>query len=133
MFDGVVSISVIEHIPAVGRRALLKDIAARLRPGGLLILTVDLKRGSTDLWNRNMGKIVDKPRRHGTFRGVIGEATAAGFELVKTDVVREWGDVEVDIGLVVMRRAEPSGTPWRLSRTLRRTRRSADPSSPVAV
>ena len=133
IFDGVVSISVIEHIPAVGRRALLKDIAARLRPGGLLILTVDLKRGSTDLWNRNMGKIVDKPRRHGTFRGVIGEATAAGFELVKTDVVREWGEVEVDIGLVVMRRAEPSGTPWRLSRALRRTRRSADPSSPVAV
>ena len=44
VFDGALSISVIEHIPATDRRALLGDIALRLRPGGLMVLTVDLTR-----------------------------------------------------------------------------------------
>ena len=33
-FDGAYSISVIEHLPAKKRRALLADISARVRPGG---------------------------------------------------------------------------------------------------
>ena len=70
-----------------------------------MVLTVDLVRGGNDLWNRNRGQIVDE-RRHGTFRDVISEGAAAGFELIRKDVVREWGDVEVDIGLIVMRRTE---------------------------
>jgi SAM-dependent methyltransferase len=119
VFDGALSISVIEHIPATERRALLNDIALRLRPGGLMVLTVDLARGGNDLWNRNRGQIVDD-RRHGTFRDVISECAAAGFELIRKDVVREWGDVDVDIGLIVMRRAEGSVKPWR--RALRRLR-----------
>ena len=117
VFDGAFSISVIEHIPAAGRRALLKDIALRLRPGGLMVLTVDLTRGGMDLWNRNWGKIVDERRRHGTFADVISEATSAGFELIRKEVVRDWGDVEVDIGLIVMRRKE--GSPRPLQRALR--------------
>lgn len=112
VFDGAISISVIEHIPADARRTLLAAIAARLRPGGLMILTVDLTRGGTDLWNRNRGQIVDEPDKHGTFQDVISEATSAGFELVQTDVVREWGDVDVDIGLIVMRRKGVSRGPW---------------------
>ena len=134
VFDGAFSISVIEHIPATGRRALLKAIAARLRPGGLMVLTVDLTRGRMDLWNRNMGQLVDEPGRHGTFQDVITEGTSAGFELVRKDVVREWGDVEVDIGLIVMRRKEPLVTPWRRAwRTIRRTGRSAVPERSVTV
>ncbi len=122
VFDGVFSISVIEHVSAAVRRELLEAIALRLRPDGLLILTVDLTRGSTDLWNRNMGKTVEDPRRHGTFRDIIREGKSVGFELVQSDVVREWGDAEVDIGLIVMRRKNSLGTPWRRAwRTLRRT------------
>jgi 2-polyprenyl-3-methyl-5-hydroxy-6-metoxy-1,4-benzoquinol methylase len=132
VFDGAFSISVIEHIPAAQRRALLKAIALRLRPGGLVVLTVDLTRGATDLWNRNMGQIVEKPGRHGTFWDVITEGDSAGFELVRKDIVREWGDVEVDIGLIVMRRKEPLVTPWRRAwRTVRRTGRSAAPDRSV--
>lgn len=113
VFDGVVSVSVIEHIPATSRRALLKAIAVRLRPGGVMVLTVDLTRGGMDLWNRNMGQTVDKPGRHGTFQDLITEGSSAGFELVRSEIVREWGDVEVDIGLIVMRRNEPSVPTWR--------------------
>ena len=134
LFDGVLSISVIEHVPASVRRALLEAIAVRLRPGGLMVLTVDLARGSLDLWNRNMGQVVDEPGRHGKFRDVIREATAIGFELVQSDVVREWGDVEVDIGLIVMRHRETAAKPWRRAwRTLRRGASAAVPHRAVAV
>jgi SAM-dependent methyltransferase len=132
-FDGVVSISVIEHIPAAGRRELLKDIAIRLRPGGLLVLTVDLTRGTTELWNRNMGAIVDKPRRHGTFRDLVAEVVGVGFELVTSDVVREWGDVEVDIGLLVMRRTDSPSAWWQRRRTVRQAGRTAEQAGPVTV
>jgi SAM-dependent methyltransferase len=134
VFDGAFSISVIEHIPATGRRALLKDIALRLRPEGLMVLTVDLARGSLDLWNRNWGKIVDERRRHGTFGDVINEGTSAGFELIRKDVVRDWGDVEVDIGLVVMRRnGSPPPSRRRAFRGLRRLDRSAVPDAAPAT
>jgi SAM-dependent methyltransferase len=134
VFDGVISISVIEHIPATSRRALLQAIAVRLRPGGLMVLTVDLIRGSTELWNRNMGQIVDEPRQHGTFQDVITEGSAVGFELVRSEVVREWGDVEVDIGLIVMRRSEPAATPWKRAwKALRGTGRSASSDPHAAV
>ena len=41
------SISVIEHIPAAQRGALLTDMALRLRPGGLMVLTVDSREEGT--------------------------------------------------------------------------------------
>jgi hypothetical protein len=119
-FDGVLSVSVIEHIPATTRRALLKTMAARLNAGGLMILTVDLARGGMELWNRNRGETVDTRDRHGTFQDLVSEASAVGFELIRHDVVREWGDVDVDIGLIVMRRGEAPVKPWR--RALRRLR-----------
>jgi SAM-dependent methyltransferase len=134
MFDGVFSVSVIEHIPATGRRALLKAIAARLRPGGLMVLTVDLTRGGMDLWNRNMDQVVDKPGQHGSFQDLIREARSAGFELLGSELVREWGDVEVDIGLLVMRRQASSRTLWqRTRRALRRPERGEAFNSPVAI
>ena len=126
LFDGALSISVIEHIAATERRALLEAIALRVRPGGFMVLTVDLTRGGTDLWNRNMGQIVDEPGRHGTFQDVITEGVAVGFELVRSDVVRGWGDVEVDIGLIVMRRQRADPSSWgRAWQSLRRNSRSA--------
>lgn len=125
-YDGALSISVIEHIPATARRALLKDVAARVRAGGLMVLTVDLVRGSLELWNRNRGETVDRPGKHGTFADVISEGEAAGFELIRKDVVREWGDAEVDIGLIVMRRGAASTSWRRATRLLRRAGRAHD-------
>jgi SAM-dependent methyltransferase len=133
MFDGAISISVIEHLPAADRRALLRDIAVRVNPGGLMVLTVNLTRGGMELWNQNSGRVVDDPALHGTFQDVINEGTSVGFELVESDIVREWGDVEVGIGLLVMRRREPSLTRWRRSwRNLRRTGRSSGQDSSLA-
>ena len=55
LFDGIYSVSVIEHIPAKARRSLLGDISKRTRTGGLVVLTIDLVPGTDDLWNYNRG------------------------------------------------------------------------------
>ncbi len=107
-FDGCYSVSVVEHLPASDRRALFVEIGARLQPGGVAILTVDLVRGSDGLWNRNRGLEVEPAERHGSFPLVMAEISAAGFALIKADVVRNWGQVPVDIGLIVARRQSGS-------------------------
>jgi len=75
-FDGAYSVSVIEHLEADQRRSLLGDISARVRNGGLVVLTIDLQRGSDALWNRNRGVQVEDPGRHGTFDGIVAEGAA---------------------------------------------------------
>ena len=119
LFDGAYSISVIEHIPAEDRRRLLAEMAARVRAGGLVVLTIDLVRGSDILWNRNRGVEVEDPRVHGTFDDIVAECAAVGLELFQRETVRQWGDVEVDIGLMAMHRTE-AALPGRVRRLGRR-------------
>jgi hypothetical protein len=124
-FDGAYSVSVIEHLPASARRSLLAAIAARVREGGLVVLTIDLVRGADDLWNRNLGVEVEDLSTHGTLPDVIQECAAVGLEQVDQQVVRDWGDTSVDIGLLALRRtgAVPPGR-WRArGRALLSTRR----------
>jgi SAM-dependent methyltransferase len=128
VFDGAYSVSVIEHIRADERRSLLADIAARVRPGGLVVLTIDLVRDSETLWNRNLGQVVEEPSRHGTFQDVVTECAAVGLELLHRETVRQWGDTHVDIGLLALRRTDdrvPGGwqrTAHSFLRTVRKRR-----------
>jgi hypothetical protein len=116
-FDGAYSVSVIEHVPASVRRNLLADISIRTSLGGLVVLTIDLVRGSDDLWNLNLGVVVEEITDHGTLDDVVNECAAVGLELIRTDTVRDWGDTRVDIGLLALRKvAEFSPTPRRGSR-----------------
>jgi hypothetical protein len=113
-FDGAYSVSVIEHLRAEDRRALLADIAGRVRRGGLVVLTIDLVRNGDDLWNRNRGIAVEDPGVHGTFDDIVAECAALGLELFEQERVRHWGDVEVDIGMVALRQTvAPSPPRWR--------------------
>jgi hypothetical protein len=102
-FDGVYSVSVIEHVPAEARRALLADISQRTRLDGLVVLTIDLVRGSNELWNLNLGVEVEDLAKHGSLHDVVDECAAVGLELFQEDVVRDWGDTRVDIGLLALR------------------------------
>ncbi len=116
-FDGAYSVSVIEHLEADQRRSLLADISARVRNGGLVVLTIDLQRGSDALWNRNRGVQVEDPGRHGTFDGIVAEGAAVGLELFRQERVRDWGDVDVDIGLMAFHQtAEHAPGRWRHTR-----------------
>lgn len=128
-FDGIYSVSVIEHMPAAARRALLADISARVRPGGLVALTIDLVPGTDDLWNLNLGVVVEQRSDHGTLPDVVEECAAVGLDLLGTEVVRDWGDSRVDVALFVLRRGGTTGSRrWRdvgrrAASRVRRTRR----------
>lgn len=98
------SVSVIEHLPAADRRALLSEMARRLLPSGVVILTVDLTRGTDILWNRVRGEQVEDDGLHGNFQDLVEEVSAQRLTIVGAETVRGWGDVPVDIGLVVASR-----------------------------
>lgn len=103
-FAAAYSVSVIEHIKADDRRAMLAAAAARMRPQGMLVLTVDLKRGTSRLWNRCLGEVVESWEVHGTFADLQEEIHDAGFDLCEARSVRNWGNSRVDIGYVTARR-----------------------------
>jgi hypothetical protein len=98
---------VIEHVPAEKRRALLADISARTRIGGLVVLTIDLQPGTDDLWNYNLGVQVDDPSDHGTLQSVVEECAAVGLELFYEERVRDWPVTHVEIGLLALRQRAP--------------------------
>jgi cyclopropane fatty-acyl-phospholipid synthase-like methyltransferase len=87
-YDLIVSISVIEHMPAVVRREVLGRAGSWARPGGRLILTVDLKPRSNDLWNLDQGRVVDPPGDHGTLSEFEQEIVGSGFDVDRVEVVR---------------------------------------------
>ena len=82
-FDAIYSVSVVEHIPAAARRAALARIARLLRPGGTLLLTVDVVPGSDDLWPLAEGRAVDPDAAHGTTADLRAEIEAQGLRLVE--------------------------------------------------
>ncbi len=106
-FDGAYSVSVIEHVPAEQRRALLADMSARTRTGGLVVLTIDLQPGTDDLWNYNLGVQVDDPSEHGTLQSVVEECSAVGLELFYEERVRDWPMTHVEIGLLALHQRAP--------------------------
>lgn len=87
-YDVVMSISVIEHMPATVRRTVLNQAAFWVRSGGRLVLTIDLEPHSNTLWNLDRGETVDPSAEHGTLADLEAEIDASGFDVVRTEVVR---------------------------------------------
>ena len=81
-----VSVSVIEHIPATVRRAGLKAMSTALEPGGVMVLTVDLVKGSRQLWNRVLDIEVEPLEVHGSVEDMIAEAAQVGLRLVHQEL-----------------------------------------------
>ncbi len=103
-FDAAYSISFIERLPAVERRLLLRELAGRIRPGGVVVLTVDLVRGKNNLSNHSEGRLVEPERQHGRLRDLVKEATDVGLVASDVRTVRDLGDAPHDIALVVLDR-----------------------------
>ena len=111
-----------------------KVVSLNISPNTFVTETFNLNIGQTATTGITYERPLTIQYANNTVSDVITEATAVGFELVRSDVVRGWGDVEVDIGLIVMRCREPTVTPWRRAwRTLRRTSGSAMLDRPVSV
>jgi hypothetical protein len=84
----VYSVSVLEHMPALVRRALIARLPGWLAPGGRLYLSFDLVPGTDDLWPLSEGRIVDPGGDHGVFADVLAELRAVGLRIVETSLVR---------------------------------------------
>jgi hypothetical protein len=100
-----VSVSVIEHIPADVRRAGLMAMSTALEPGGVMVLTVDLVKGSRQLWNRVLDIEVEPLDVHGTVEDMIAEAHDAGLQLVHQELCPISTEHHDILGLVFERSA----------------------------
>jgi len=68
LFDVIYSVSVIEHMPRQTWEKLLRLVAKWLKPGGRLIITLDLVPNTDFLWNFSGGLEVESISRHGTLQ-----------------------------------------------------------------
>lgn len=95
--DLIVSVSVVEHIPASKRRRAWHEFWRVLRPGGQLILTVDLIGCHGRLLNKCDGRPVEDVRQHGTYADVLKELeTVSLWPVLAQDcpIVKSWGKRE---------------------------------------
>jgi SAM-dependent methyltransferase len=97
-----ISVSVIEHLPAEVRRQGLRNMANFLEPGGVCVLTVDLVRGSSRLWNRILGAEVEAVDSHGDLAGLVEECREVGLRLEES-VRCPVSDRRVDVQGLVLR------------------------------
>jgi 2-polyprenyl-3-methyl-5-hydroxy-6-metoxy-1,4-benzoquinol methylase len=102
--DAVFSVSVVEHMPAVVRRQAFDHAAGMLAPGGILLLSMDLVPGTTDLWNFCWGVEVDAPGAHGTLPEIALELERAGFAVDPVQISRGIPRSRTDIALIRARR-----------------------------
>jgi SAM-dependent methyltransferase len=80
-FDAIYSVAAIAHMPRSARENAFERCRILLRPGGMLLLTVDLIPSSDFLWNRREGQELEPRAQHGTIADVSRELTGLGFEL----------------------------------------------------
>ena len=99
-FDCIYSVSVIEHVPCVVRKAWVRKFAAQLATGGMLLLTVDLSPGTDFLWNLSEGRVVEPAVVHGELSSLSVELEAAGFAVEPASVQRKIPDSRVDVGFI---------------------------------
>ena len=92
----IYSISVIEHMPKTVRRQVLERASLWLKPGGRLLLTLDLVPQTDDLWNRAEGKIVDE-QGHGKMGDVLEELASNRFHVDDIAYFRKIPDSSVDV------------------------------------
>ena len=71
-FDCIYSVSVIEHVPCVVRKAWVRQFATQLATGGVLLLTVDLSPGTNLLWNLSEGKVVEPAAALAELSALVG-------------------------------------------------------------
>ena len=99
----VVSVSVVEHVPAEVRRAGLAAMAKALAPGGVMVLTIDLALGTRKLWNRVLDIEVEPYEVHGTAEDIIAEAKAVGLNLEHQELCPLSTDKHDILGLVFIK------------------------------
>jgi 2-polyprenyl-3-methyl-5-hydroxy-6-metoxy-1,4-benzoquinol methylase len=94
------SVSVIEHMPAQTRRTIFKIMADTLKNRGRLLLTLDLVKGTQDLWNMSAGKIVEDKKEHGTLDSFVYELKSFGFKINEKKRYKMPENEKVDLAMI---------------------------------
>lgn len=104
-YDAIYSISVLAHMPHDVREATLQQSSRWLRPGGLLLLAIDMIPASDFLWNRSGGKVVEPLMRHGTSQDVSAQLRSLGMDVVEQTILRCVRTSRTDLLLIHARKA----------------------------
>lgn len=99
--DVIYSVSVIEHLLTVNRKIWLKRMHSLLKPGGRILLTVDLMAPGDELWVFAEGKIVEQ--NHGTFRTLFKEIEDEGFCVDNAQILQAIPGTRVNIAMISAR------------------------------
>ena len=94
------SVSVIEHMPAQTRRTIFKIMADTLKNKGRLLLTLDLVKGTQNLWNMSEGKVVEDKKEHGTLDSFVAELKSLGFEINEKKRYKMPETEKVDLAMI---------------------------------
>jgi cyclopropane fatty-acyl-phospholipid synthase-like methyltransferase len=88
LYDRVYSVSVIAHMNGAEREATVGRVAEWLKPGGRLLLAVDLLPKSDFLWNRSEGVEVEPPTEHGTVDDLLASIEQEGLRVTESTIRR---------------------------------------------
>jgi 2-polyprenyl-3-methyl-5-hydroxy-6-metoxy-1,4-benzoquinol methylase len=86
-FDVIYSICVIAHMSGAIREDTLRRCRAWLKPGGTLLLAIDLIPATDFLWNRGGGSL-EPPPEHGTMRDVKSQLSELDLAIAEQTVIR---------------------------------------------
>lgn len=102
-YDVVYSVSVVEHMPRPVWERTVELAASWLKPGGLLVLTVDMIPHTMDLWNMSEGRLVDS-ENHGTIESLGRKMQQAGLTLEEAFIRRNIPYSRTDVAFFVARK-----------------------------
>jgi 2-polyprenyl-3-methyl-5-hydroxy-6-metoxy-1,4-benzoquinol methylase len=103
-YDVVYSLSVVEHMPRRVWERTIELSASWIKPGGRVILTVDVIPNTMDLWNMSEGKVVEPAGVHGTIEDLGKKMMAAGLHIEEATIRRSIPFSRTDVAFFVARR-----------------------------
>jgi len=86
LYDAIYSICSIAHFPSPIREETLRNCSAWLRPGGRLVLAVDLIAGTNSIWN--LGGSEETPEQHGSYHDLEQQIRSLGFMITESRIRR---------------------------------------------
>jgi cyclopropane fatty-acyl-phospholipid synthase-like methyltransferase len=87
-YDRVYSVGAFVRMTRAGREETVGLIAQWLKPGGRLLLAVDLLPKSDFLWNRSEGVEVEPPTQHGTVDDLLESIQRVGLRVTERRIRR---------------------------------------------
>jgi cyclopropane fatty-acyl-phospholipid synthase-like methyltransferase len=85
-YDAIYSVCAIAHFSSPVREQTLRNCWEWLKPGGRVVLTVDLIPSTDSLWN--LGGSEETPDQHGTYHDIEQQSRYLGFTIAESRTQR---------------------------------------------